>query len=50
MERTEEISIIGGGEMVTTSEERDKGDRVGKEEPLDSRICSGSQSSAHSMR
>ena len=32
-ERTGGISIIGGGEMVTTSEERDKGDRVGKEEP-----------------
>ena len=43
------ISIAGGGEVVTTGDERDKGDGVGKEKPLGSRVCSGSQSLACSV-
>ena len=49
MERTGGISIVGGGEEVTTEEEMDKGDRVGKSGPLGGGVCSGSQSSARSM-
>ena len=40
MERTGGISKVGGGEEVTTEEEIDRGDRVGKEEPLGGRVCS----------
>ena len=49
MERTEGISIVGGGEAVATGEEMDKGDGVGKSGLLGSEVCSGSQSSAHSV-
>ena len=49
-ERTGGISIVGRGEAVTIGEEIDKGDRVGKEEPLGGGVCSGIQSSAHSVR
>ena len=42
MERTGEISIVGGGEEVTMGGEMDRGDRVGKEELLGGRVCSGS--------
>ena len=48
-ERTGGISIVGGGEVVTTGDERDKGDGVGNEEPLDGGVCSESQSSACSV-
>ena len=48
-ERMGGISIIGGGKEVTSGEEIDRGDRVGKEELLDGRVCSGSQSSVHSV-
>ena len=48
-ERTGGISIVGGGEEVTTEEEIDKGGGVGKEEPLGSGVCSGSQSSVCSV-
>ena len=44
-ERTGGISIVGGGEEVTTGEEIDRGDGVGKEELLGGGVCSGSQSS-----
>ena len=46
MERTGGISIIDRGEEVTTGEEIDKEDGVGKEELLDSGVCSGIQSLA----
>ena len=44
------ISIIGRGEEITTGEEKDKGGGVGKSRPLGGGVCSGSQSSACSMR
>ena len=47
-ERTEGISIVDRGEEVTTGD-IDKGDRVGKEELLGGRVCSGIQSSACSV-
>ena len=47
-ERTGGISIVDRGEEVTTGGEIDRGDGVGKEEPLDSGICLGCQSSTHS--
>ena len=50
MERTRGISIVHRGEDVTTGGEIDKGDRVGKEEPLGSEVCSGDQSSVYSMK
>ena len=34
---------------MTIGDERDKGDRVGKVEPLDGGVCLESQSSAHSV-
>ena len=37
----EEISIVGGGEAITTGEEIDKEDGVEKIELLAGRICSG---------
>ena len=40
----EGISKVGGGEEVTTEEEIDRGDGVGKEEPLGGGVCSGCQS------
>ena len=45
-ERTEGISIVGGGEDITTGEDIDKGDGVGKSGPLDSGVCLESQSLA----
>ena len=48
-ERTGGISIVGGGEDVTTGEERDNRDGVGNSGPLGSGACSGSQSSVHSV-
>ena len=49
-ERTGEISTVDGGEEVTTGEERDRRDRMGKAELLDSGACSESQSLACSVR
>ena len=49
IERTEGISIIDGGEVVTSRGEIDKGDRIGKEELLGGRVCLGSQSSIGSV-
>ena len=49
MERTGGISKVGGGEEVTTEEEIDRGDGVGKEELLGGRVCSGCQSSVQSV-
>ena len=49
IDRTEGISIVGG-EVVTTDDERDRGDGVGKAELLGSGVCLGSQSSACSVR
>ena len=46
-ERTGGISIVGGGEDVTTDEEKDKGNRVGKSGLVGDGVCSGSQSLAH---
>ena len=43
------ISIVGGGEEVTTEEEIDREDKVGKVEPLGSRVYSESHSSACSV-
>ena len=43
------ISIVDGGEVVTTREEIDKGDGVGKSGLLGGGVCSGSQSSSHSV-
>ena len=37
------------GRRVTTGEDIDRKDRVGKEELLGSRVCSGSHSSMHSV-
>ena len=48
-ERTGRISTVDGGEDVTTGEEKDSGDGVGNSGPLSSGVCSGSQSSAHSV-
>ena len=48
-ERTGGISIVGRDEDVTTGEEKDRGDRVGKSGLLDSGVCLGSQSSVRSM-
>ena len=48
-EKTDGISMVVGGEDVTMGEDMDRGDRVGKEEPLSSRVCSGNQSSMCSM-
>ena len=48
-ERTGGISIVDGGKDIATGEdEMDRGDGVGNEEPLDGRVCLGSQSSAWS--
>ena len=44
-ERTGGISIVAGGEEVTTGGEIDRGDGVGKEELLGSGVCLGCQSS-----
>ena len=44
------ISTVDGGEKVTTGEEIDKGDGVGKVELLDGRVCSESHSSACLIR
>ena len=44
-ERTGGISIVGGGEEVVTDEEMDRGDGVGKEEPLGGGVFLGCQSS-----
>ena len=44
-ERTWGISIVGGDKKVIMGEEMDRGDGVGKEEPLGGGVCSGSQSS-----
>ena len=49
MERTGRISIVGGGEVVTMGGEIDKGDGVGKLDPLGGGVCLGSQSLAHSV-
>ena len=49
IERIRGISIVGGGEEVTTGEDIDKGNRVGKEEPLGSRVYSDIQSLADSV-
>ena len=44
------ISIVGGDEeVVTTRDEMDRGDGVGKEELLGGGVCLWSQSSAHSV-
>ena len=43
------ISIIDGGEEVTTEEEIGKGDGVGKSKLLSDRVCPESQSSARSV-
>ena len=48
-DRTGGISTLGGDEEVATGEERDRGDRVGKAEPLGSGVCLGSQSLARSV-
>ena len=48
-ERTGGISIVDGGEEVTTGGEIDNGDGVGKEEPLDSGVYSGYQGSVFSV-
>ena len=48
-ERTGGISIVGGGEEVTTGEERDREDGVGKSGLLDSGVCSRNQSSVRSV-
>ena len=48
-ERTGRISIVDGGEVVTTGEKIDRGDGVGKEELLGGRVCSESHSSMHSV-
>ena len=48
MERIGRISMVGRKD-VTTGEDRDKGDRVGKEELIGSGVCLGSQSSVHSV-
>ena len=48
-ERTGGISKVGGGEKVTTGGEIDRGDGVGKEEPLGGGVYSGSQSSLCSV-
>ena len=47
--RMEGISIVGGDEDVTTGEDMDRGDRVGKSELLGGGVCSGSQSSVYSV-
>ena len=49
-ERTGGISIVGGGEEVTTGEEIDRGDGVEKAKPLGSGVCLRNQSLAHSVR
>ena len=49
-ERTGGISIVLGGEAVTTRGEIDKGDGVGKSGLLGSGVCLESQSSACSER
>ena len=41
--------MVGGGEEVTTDEERDRGDGVGKSGLLGGGVCLESQSSAHSV-
>ena len=46
MERTGGISIVGGGEEVTTGEEMDRGDRAGNMELLGDGVCQGNQGSA----
>ena len=48
-ERTGRILIVGGGEDITTGEDKDKGNRVGKVEPLGGGVCLGSQSSTYSV-
>ena len=48
-ERTRGISIVGRGKDVTTGEDKDRRDGVGKAEPLGSGVCSGSQSLARSV-
>ena len=48
-ERMGGISIVGRDEDVTTGEDIDKEDRIGKEEPLGGGVCLGSQSSVHSV-
>ena len=47
-ERTEGISIVGGGEDVTMEEEIDRGDRVGNIELLGDRVCLENQGSMFS--
>ena len=49
MERTGGISIVGGGEGITTGDKMDRGDGVGKAELLDSGVCLGSQSLVYSV-
>ena len=48
-ERRGGISIVDRGEDVFTGEEMDKRDGVGKTELLGGEVCSGNQSSAHSV-
>ena len=49
-DRTGGISMVGGGEEVTTGEEIDRRDVVGKTELLDGGVCSRSHSLACSVK